>query len=170
MPQIGRDTLSSRKSFLHSDLWNTIVNKYHYKKFVLDPLLRGIALEIMYLSQIGVSRNFRGNLQARAESLSGNCRNLWSSLRNLPTVASQRAAGETFLPQNSQILSNLWFFARHLGLLGQAPRQVSIENFWYGPTYVICQKNKKNAPRMGYVGKSWVCLKKVGVTRKVFLQ
>ena len=85
-----------------------------------------LALEIRYLSQIGVSRNFRGNLQARAESLrncrgnvqaraeslSGNCRNFWSSLRNLPTVASQRAAGETFLAQKQPDFVKIFDFSR----------------------------------------------------------
>ena len=64
-----------------------------------------ILLEIWYLLQIRLSGNFRGNMVPPAEPLSGNGRNLWSSLRNLPPVASQRAAGEKILPQNSQILS-----------------------------------------------------------------
>ena len=74
------------------------------------------------------------NMVPPAEPLSGNGRNLWSSLRNLPTVASQRAAGEKFLPQNSHILSESVIFRVPLRFVGsngsQAPRQVQVLGFF----------------------------------------
>ena len=72
-------------------------------------------------------------MQARAEPLSGNPRNLWSSLRNMPTVASQRAAGEKFVPPNRQILSKYDFFAVPLRLLGSGTG-TGIEIFEYDTT------------------------------------
>ena len=77
-----------------------------------------ILLEIRYLSQIGLSGNFRGKKEAPAEPLSGKSRNTWSSLRKLPTVASQRAAGEKNSPPNSQIMSKSEIFRVPLRFLG----------------------------------------------------
>ena len=77
-----------------------------------------ILLEIRWLMQIRISGNFRGKKMAPAEPLSGNPRNISSSLRNLPTVASQRAAGAKILPPNSQIMSKSEIFRVPLRFIG----------------------------------------------------
>ena len=62
----------------------------------------------------------------------------WSSLRNMPTVASQRAAGEKLLPPNSQILSKSDTFhvpLRHFG----SGTETGIEIFLYDPTSQKCR-------------------------------
>ena len=68
--------------------------------------------------EIHLSGNFRGYLLAVPTAQRKFPRNISSSVRNLPTVASQRAAGEKILPPNSQIMSKSEIFRVPLRFIG----------------------------------------------------